>query len=73
MSDRRAILKSMSGPTWEPITEADLRQAEQSGILDEAIVGVEFKQQLSDNKKTAKELASLALYGGALLVGVVDP
>lgn len=58
---------------WQPLTEHDLWTAAKDGLLDENIVGVELKQRLPSNKDTAKELASLALYGGALLLGVVDP
>lgn len=57
---------------WNPISESDLRKASEDGILDENTVRVEFKQQLPKNERLAEELASLALDGGSLLVGIID-
>lgn len=63
----------MDSSPWTPTSEADILKAAEDGILDENTVRCEFKQQVPTNKKMAEELASLALDGGSLLLGVVDP
>lgn len=69
----------MPDPTalWRPSTEAELLRAAADQQLDEATVGMEFKERLADgragNLKLAQEIASLAVDGGAIVVGVVDP
>jgi len=69
----------MQTPTrlWRPASEADLLRAAADGLLDEPASGLEFKQRLEEgrtaNKRFAAELASLAVDGGRLVLGVVDP
>jgi hypothetical protein len=62
---------------WRPTTEADLEIAAAAGVLDEYTSRIEFKQEItatdSGRRRFAEELASLAVDGGLLIVGVVDP
>lgn len=61
---------------WRPTTEAQLLSAATAGLLNEGTPHRELKQQLdsspSANKELARDLASLAVAGGLLLVGIVD-
>jgi hypothetical protein len=61
---------------WLPETEADLETAARAGTLDENTTRLEFKQQIDSTeagrRRIAEELASLAVDGGVLIVGVVD-
>lgn len=60
-------------PRWQPNSEADLRQAIDEGVLTEGHY-LEFKQELASgsgsNKELARDLASLAVDGGLLIIGV---
>ena len=63
-------------PMWRPQTEADLVSAAEQGLLDESGTSIELKRELglgaAANKELAKDLASLAISGGLLLLGVRD-
>jgi len=61
--------------SWNPRTEADIRAAleardvSESNVLDmKAVIG----DKDSERRETAKDLASFAVDGGALLIGVVE-
>lgn len=61
---------------WEPTTEEDLRFADDNGVLEES-QRYEFKGRLgkpggAGNIELAKDLASLAVNGGVLIVGIND-
>lgn len=64
---------SASHPRWEPRTEDDLRQAADGGLLEETHY-LELKRELasgpSSNKELARDLSSLAIDGGTLIIGV---
>ena len=61
---------------WSPNTENELEQAGSAGLLDEGGGRLEFKREVAagapHNRELAKDLASLAVDGGLLLVGVND-
>ena len=61
---------------WTPTSEDDLRRAASDGLLDESAVRTEFKREIGSSKtarkRFAQELASLALDGGQLIVGIAD-
>jgi len=63
-------------PLWEPTTEEDLRVAAHSGTLDESMPGLELKREIGTstgaNKELGRDLASLAVAGGQLLIGILD-
>jgi hypothetical protein len=59
-----------------PTTEAELLQADEDGLLEEG-PRLEFKQELppsdkASNAEFARDVASLAVSGGVLIIGVVD-
>lgn len=64
---------STSHPRWEPRTEDDLRRAADEGLLEETHY-LELKRELASgqgsNKEFARDLSSLALDGGTLIIGV---
>ena len=66
----------MAGPWWTPTSEADLLLAAQNGTLSESVPHLELKREIGStdaaNKELARDLASLAIDGGLLLVGIVD-
>jgi len=59
--------------TWPPLTEADIVTALAEGNITESS-RLDFKAQVGDSsgarKETAKDLASFAIDGGTLLIGV---
>jgi len=61
---------------WLPKTERELIDAAKTGVLTENATGLELKRELAENasanKELARDLASLAINGGALIIGVVD-
>lgn len=62
-------------PRWTPTTEADLREALASGLLEETHY-LELKREVApgkgNNKELARDLAQFAIDGGALIVGVEE-
>jgi hypothetical protein len=79
MSRSRGILGVMPAKgsdlaRWQPRNESDLEAAALAGVLDEGTGVLELKRQLnsgkSSNLELARDLASLAIEGGLLLVGV---
>lgn len=64
-----------NAPRWEPRTEEDLKGAIEQGLLEETH-WVELKEELASgkgaNKELARDLASLAVHGGTLIVGVAE-
>lgn len=62
---------------WFPATEEEVASAAAAGLLDESTGRVELKRELGSGKKAnvelARDLASLAVEGGLLLVGVDEP
>lgn len=60
-------------PCWTPRTEAALRDAVQQGLLEESHY-VDVKREISagrsSNKELARDLASFAVDGGTLIIGV---
>lgn len=61
---------------WVPSSEADLRAAASAGTLNETSTRLELKQEIeateAGRRKLAEELASLAVDGGMVIIGVVD-
>ena len=61
--------------TWPPIDENDLQRALQSGDISESN-RLDFKATVGDSnstrRETAKDMASFAVNGGALLIGVAE-
>jgi hypothetical protein len=69
-------LEANLGPTeprWVPVAEDDVRKAVESGLLKESHF-IDAKRETggtqSDRRETARDLASYAVDGGALLFGV---
>jgi hypothetical protein len=64
-----------TSPRWGPRTEADLQIAIDEGLLEESHY-LELKRELSSskgsNQELARDLASLAVHGGTLIVGVAE-
>lgn len=60
---------------WQPETEADIRVCIHDGTLQESHY-LDMKREVGENpkkrKETAADLASFALDGGALLIGVAE-
>jgi hypothetical protein len=60
---------------WTPATEQEIRTAIQDGVLAETHY-VELKRQVGDSagerNETARDLASLALDGGVMIIGVAE-
>ncbi len=54
---------------WQPRSESDLIAAIEARVLEETH-HLEVKRELGSNKELARDLASFAIDGGALLVGV---
>jgi len=65
-----------ASPWWQPETEAELLAAATTGGLSENLPHLELKREIGKtagaNKELACDLASFAVDGGILLVGVVD-
>lgn len=69
-----SIYLSSENPRWIPKTEADLQAAIDGGLLDETHY-LDLKEAPSskgDNKELARDLASFAVDGGTLLVGIKE-
>lgn len=67
------IYLSSSAPRWHPDTEADMQAAITEGLLEETHyldVKREIKSGSSANKELARDLASFAIDGGTVNVGV---
>jgi len=66
----------MDRSMWRPTTEDELVLAAEIGTLDESTPGLELKALIpttrGTNKELARDLASLSIGGGTLLVGVAD-
>lgn len=64
-----------SAPRWEPRAEDDLRTAIEGGLFEETH-WVELKRELSTgkaaNQELARDLASFAVHGGTLIIGVAE-
>lgn len=60
---------------WEPFTENQLRLAVEDGNLTES-VALDCKREIGSTdgarRETAKDVASFAIHGGALLIGVAE-
>jgi hypothetical protein len=60
---------------WVPRSEADLGEAASQGLLEETHY-LELKREIpagkSENRELARDLASLAVDGGTLIVGVAE-
>lgn len=60
-------------PGWSPRTEADLQAAIDAGLLEESH-RLDLKQALhatkGDNKELARDIASFAVDGGTLIIGI---
>ncbi|MGB8384502.1 MAG: hypothetical protein WCG47_25240 [Dermatophilaceae bacterium] len=69
------IYLSGGTPRWSPATESDLQDAGDGGLLGETH-HLELKQQIAPgkgaNKELARDLASLAVDGGTLIVGLEE-
>ncbi|MFD8026777.1 helix-turn-helix domain-containing protein [Streptomyces lavendulae] len=67
------IYLSPEVPGWSPRTEADLQAAIDSGLLEESH-RLDLKQALhatkGDNKELARDIASFAVDGGTLIIGI---
>ncbi|WP_329583530.1 AlbA family DNA-binding domain-containing protein [Streptomyces sp. NBC_01361] len=69
-----SIYLSSENPRWIPETEADLQAAIDGGLLEETHY-LDLKEAPSskgDNKELARDLASFAVDGGTLLVGIKE-
>lgn len=71
----RSVYLGPGRPRWTPASHADVVAAAAAGLLDENH-HLELKRELpttrSSNKELARDLASLAVDGGTLVIGVVD-
>lgn len=60
---------------WIPTSEEELAEAAEAGTLVEG-ASLEFKREMENgagaNKELARDLASLAISGGTLIVGILD-
>ncbi|WP_143104924.1 hypothetical protein [Amycolatopsis regifaucium] len=69
------IFLSSDNPRWTAHSEADLQSAIDSGILEETH-WMDLKREInsgkSANRELARDLASFALDGGTLLVGIEE-
>ena len=61
---------SQSGMPWEPTTFNELKEVLAAGTIAES-ASLEFKSSIT-NDKLARLVASLAINGGTLLIGVED-
>lgn len=70
-----SIYLSGANPRWSPTSEADLAAAAHAGLLEETHY-LDLKRELgsgkSNNKEHARDLASFAIDGGTILVGVQE-
>ncbi|WP_438948659.1 AlbA family DNA-binding domain-containing protein [Streptomyces atratus] len=68
------IYLSSENPRWIPKTEADLKAAIDGGVLDEShyLDLKEAPNNKTDNKELARDLASFAVDGGTLIIGVKE-
>lgn len=69
-----SIYLSSTNPRWTPKTEADLDSAISAGLLEESHY-LDLKESLvskSDNRETARDLASFAIDGGTLIIGIAE-
>ena len=68
-----SIYLSANQPRWDPRTEADLQAAIDDGLLEESHY-LDLKEKTpsgkGDNKETARDLASFAIDGGTLIIGI---
>ncbi len=71
----RSVYLSSDNPRWSPTTEQHLRGAIENGLLDESHY-LDLKRELepgrSKNREHARDLASFAVDGGSLLVGIAE-
>lgn len=69
------IYLSVDNPRWLPTTEQDITTALEQGLLSETH-WLELKRELpsgrGSNKELARDLASLAVDGGALIIGLEE-
>jgi hypothetical protein len=69
-----SIYLSPSNPRWTPKTEADLKAAITGGLIEEKHY-FDAKEMLAtkgDNKELARDLASFAIDGGTMIVGLAE-
>ncbi|MFJ6994494.1 helix-turn-helix domain-containing protein [Streptomyces sp. NPDC003090] len=69
-----SIYLSSENPRWTPRTEADLLAAVKGGLLEESH-HLDLKKapnSKGDNKELARDLASFAVDGGTLIIGVQE-
>jgi hypothetical protein len=70
-----SIYLSAASPRWSPTTEHDLRSALDAGLLEETHY-LELKRELepgkAKNREHARDLASFAIDGGTILVGIQE-
>ncbi|MEU7088128.1 AlbA family DNA-binding domain-containing protein [Streptomyces achromogenes] len=69
-----SIYLSSDNPRWTPKTEADLQAAVAGGLFEESH-HLDLKKapnSKSDNKELARDLASFAVDGGTLIIGVQE-
>jgi hypothetical protein len=69
-----SIYLSSAMPRWAPKTEADIQAALADGTAEESHY-LDFKESLAgkaDNKELARDLASFAVDGGTLILGVAE-
>ncbi|GAA2803053.1 hypothetical protein GCM10010441_29730 [Kitasatospora paracochleata] len=65
---------STNHPRWTPETEEELQGAIDMGLLEESHY-LDLKEALaskSDNRETARDLASFAIDGGTLIIGIAE-
>ncbi len=70
-----SIYLSDDRPRWQPTTEAELRSVIDAGLLQETHY-LDAKREIGDSggprKETARDLASFAIDGGGLVIGVEE-
>ncbi|MFE2693703.1 AlbA family DNA-binding domain-containing protein [Streptomyces mirabilis] len=69
-----SIYLSSTNPRWTPKTEGDLSTAIASGVMEETHY-LDLKEALAgkaDNRELARDLASFAIDGGALIIGISE-
>jgi len=71
----QSIYISLGTARWTPKTESDLQDAINSGIIEETH-HLDVKQALdttkADNRELAPDLASFAVDGGTLVIGLAE-
>jgi hypothetical protein len=68
------IYLSADNPRWTPVSEADIQAALDEGLISEShyLDLKEVPSTKGQNKESAKDMASFAIDGGTLIVGIAE-